>query len=237
MVCRTRNTEFLRGSEATESSWPSRIHEEWEPSAVAFVANVIFGGIAVVLAIVFIATLTPGARTSLVMALTIGLVFGILVVLALRPRPRDGSRRRGRSPGVVTGLFAAISALLIMLAFVVPPEFGASLAILGLGGLFLVRLAAFHSRGAWLPSTRPMYLSPRRLLPTLYVSPGDSHRGIPRFDLMEAARRYPFRATRSSTALYTRESTGLHRLRERRRGRGPRASPPCASVASSGLSG
>jgi hypothetical protein len=156
-----------RRAVVTHPNSPRR--EQREPSALVFVANVIFSSIAVVLAIVFLATMAPGARTSLVMAVTIGLVFCILVILAFSPRPPHRRPALARRAGV-TGVFVAISALLIMLSFVVPPEFGSSLAILGLGGLFLVRLTAFRPRSPWRPPTRPIDMPP--LQPTLYVSPG-----------------------------------------------------------------
>ena len=165
----------------------SAARQEREPSALVFVAKVIFISIAVVLTIVFLAALPEAPWTPLVIALAIALVLGFSVELALRSRRRDqrpsvvrmAGRRdvafrrpedcpaqpdNGGSPlddgssdtrpgmvGRVLGLFAAIGALCIVLAFLAPPELGVSLAILGLGGFFIVRLAAFHPRGAWRP--------------------------------------------------------------------------------------
>lgn len=186
----------------------SAARQEREPSALVFVAKVIFISIAVVLTIVFLAALPEAPWTPLVIALAIALVLGFSVELALRSRRRDqrpsvvrmAGRRdaafrrpedcpaqldNGRSPlddgssdtrpgmvGRVLGLFAAIGALCIVLAFLAPPELGVSLAILGLGGFFIVRLAAFHPRGAWRPPTSLIGVSARRLKPTLYVSLG-----------------------------------------------------------------
>jgi hypothetical protein len=106
---------------------------------------------------------------------------GALRVLGDEPVPDherspldDGSAvPRPRSLRSVSGLLAAISALLVMVAFLVPPEQRAGFAILGLGGLFVARLAAFHPRGAWRLPTPSSGVSARRLGPTLYVSPGD----------------------------------------------------------------
>jgi hypothetical protein len=183
------------------------VNQEQQPSALVFVSKVIFTGIAVVLAMVFLVTLPRDARIPLVIALAIGLVFGLSVVLALRPRARDrrspfvgNTRFRGgpwrhlrdnsaqledrRSAlgegssvtdrqvlGSLIPSVAVISLGLLLLAWLAPPEFGASLAILALGGLFLVRLAAFHPRGTWRPATRLSGPSARRRRPTVYVSP------------------------------------------------------------------
>lgn len=96
---------------------------------------------------------------------------------ALHPRGAPHARLDGRQPSSaprslaadwkglagVSGLLAALSALLIVLAFLAPPELGVSLAVVGLVGLFLVRLAAFHPRGAWPRSTRSSTRTPTRL--------------------------------------------------------------------------
>jgi hypothetical protein len=145
---------------------------EREPSALVFVAKVILINIAVVLSIVLLATLPQTPWAPLVIAFGIALVFGFSVELAMRPR-----RRPQRSPVVrrgwprVSGLLAAISALLVVLALLAPREQGVILAILGLGGLFVARLSAFHPRTAWRPRMPSIGGAARRLEPTLYVSP------------------------------------------------------------------
>jgi hypothetical protein len=183
------------------------VDQEQEPSALVLVSKVLFASIAVVLAMVFLVTLPRDARIPLVIALAIGLVFGLSVVLALRPRAherrspfvrstrfRGGAWRQLRETsaqledrrstldegssvtdrqilGSLIASVAVMSLWLFLLAWLAPPEFGAGLAILGLGGLFLVRLAAFHPRGIWRPATSLSGLSARRRQPTVYVSP------------------------------------------------------------------
>jgi hypothetical protein len=175
--------------------------QEREPSALVFVAKVILINIAVVLSIVLLATLPKTPWVPLVIALGIALVFGFSVELAMRPR-----RRPRRSPVVRrawprVGLLVAISALLVVLALLAPREQGVILAILGLGGLFVARLSAFHPRTAWRPRMPSIGGPARRLEPTLYVSPGGRAR---RRVMAPAARKRRLRyADHDATAVQT----------------------------------
>ena len=67
----------------------SAARQEREPSALVFVAKVIFISIAVVLTIVLLAALPEAPWIPLVIALAIALVLGFSVELAMRSRHRD----------------------------------------------------------------------------------------------------------------------------------------------------
>ena len=175
---------------------PPPLYGQTQPNIV-FVAKVILSAVAVGLVFAIMMALPPAARLTLAAALGVGAAVGIPTAVMSRrrrhaPSPDQHLAGTGESTSWrVSGVVAAISTLLILLAFLVPPTWAVSLSVVGLAGLFLVRLNAFHPRGAWRPPAPRVDLSARRLHPTLYIAELDEP-GARRRDLVArsaAARR------------------------------------------------
>jgi hypothetical protein len=161
---------------------PTPVGPASTPSASAFVARVIFIAIAVVMATALIAVAPRTVTIPIAVAAITGLTAGALVMLGdgrlvRRPRRRGADGRSGASAATAGwGVLGATSLSLLLLALVLPQPVAVPLAAVSLGGLVLIRLAAFAGSMRRRPATR---VASRQGIPEATAPLAATRRAVP----------------------------------------------------------